>query len=116
VCCGAAGGKRRAERVEVDDLASATHDPLLASLRQRLRSAHGAARTGRLGVRCVFSRESVSPPHLDADADTGAVCEPGVAAARGDGTLNCHGYGSTVTVTATFGLAAAGEVIAQLIG
>ena len=32
-----------------------------------------------------------------------------------DGSLNCHGYGSSVTVTATFGLVAAGEAIAQLL-
>jgi tRNA A37 threonylcarbamoyladenosine dehydratase len=31
-----------------------------------------------------------------------------------DGSLNCHGYGSSVTVTATFGMVAAGEALAQL--
>jgi tRNA threonylcarbamoyladenosine dehydratase len=102
VCVGAAGGKREAQRVEVADLAETTHDPLLASLRQRLRKEAGAARQGRIGLRCVFSRESVAAP---ADAEGCDV----------DGTLNCHGYGSTVTVTATFGLVAAGEVIAQLL-
>ena len=103
VCVGAAGGKRLAQRVEVEDLADATHDPLLASLRQRLRKEGAAARQGRIGVRCVFSRESVAPP--------AELCDAGPA---GDGTLNCHGYGSSVTVTATFGLVAAGEVLAQL--
>ena len=126
VCCGAAGGKQRAEKVEIDDLHATTHDPLLASLRQRLRSQHGAPRNGRMGVRCVFSRESVAPPRTE---DDGAACRidpdadaateqgdvpPGSADARRDNTLNCHGYGSTVTVTATFGMAAAGEVISQL--
>jgi tRNA A37 threonylcarbamoyladenosine dehydratase len=121
VCCGAAGGKRRAEKVEIEDLHATTHDPLLASLRQRLRSQHGAPRTGRIGVRCVFSREAVAPPELDAEA----VCETGVGSlddvtppsidALRDNTLNCHGYGSTVVVTASFGMAAAGEVIAQLL-
>jgi tRNA A37 threonylcarbamoyladenosine dehydratase len=96
VCCGAAGGKRQAHRLEIDDISAATHDPLLASLRQRLRKEHGAPRQGRMGLRCVFSRESVAPP---ADA-----CDT-------DGSLNCHGYGSTVTVTAAFGMAAAGEAI-----
>ncbi|MEK8048691.1 tRNA threonylcarbamoyladenosine dehydratase [Ideonella sp. DXS22W] len=96
VVCGAAGGKLRAHAIEVADLAETTHDPLLATLRQRLRKA-GAPRQGRIGLRCVFSRESVAPP-----AD---------AACASDGTLNCHGYGSTVTVTASFGLVAAGEVI-----
>ena len=101
VCVGAAGGKRLAQRVEVEDLAHSTHDPLLASLRQRLRKHAGAARTGGIGLRCVFSRESVAAP---ADA------------CASDGGLNCHGYGSSVTVTATFGLVAAGEALAQLMG
>ncbi|MDE2453062.1 MAG: tRNA threonylcarbamoyladenosine dehydratase, partial [Burkholderiales bacterium] len=56
VSVGAAGGKREAQRVEVDDLGAASHDPLLASLRQRLRKEHGAARGPRMGLRCVFSR------------------------------------------------------------
>ena len=113
VSCGAAGGKRRAELIEIDDLHATTHDPLLASLRQRLRSQHGAPRIGKIGVRCVFSRESVAPPEPDEPA-----CEIGDAPAvdeRRDNTLNCHGYGSTVVVTASFGMAAAGDVIAQLI-
>lgn len=101
VAVGAAGGKRRAQDVEVEDLGLVTHDPLLASLRQRLRKQHGAARQGRIGVRCVFSREPVAAP-VDAACDT-------------DGSLNCHGYGSSVAVTATFGLVAAGDAIAQLL-
>jgi tRNA A37 threonylcarbamoyladenosine dehydratase len=103
VCVGAAGGKRQAQRVEVEDLADTTHDPLLASLRSRLRKEAGAARTGRIGLRCVFSREAVAAPD--------AACEAGGAS---DGSLNCHGYGSSVFVTATFGMVAAGEAIAQL--
>ena len=94
VVVGAAGGKRRAQAVEVADLAEATHDPLLASLRQRLRQQHGAARKGAIGVRCVFSREPVTMPALDETCDVEA-------------NLNCHGYGSTVSVTATFGMVAA---------
>ena len=101
VCVGAAGGKRRAQQVEVADLAEATHDPLLASLRQRLRQAGSVPRQGRTGLCCVFSRESVAPP--------------AEALGSGDGSLNCHGYGSSVAVTATFGMVAAGEAIAQLL-
>jgi len=113
VTCGAAGGKQRAEKIEIDDLHATTHDPLLASLRQRLRSQHGAPRSGKMGVRCVFSRESVAEPEPE-----DAVCEVGddvPSTARRDNSLNCHGYGSTVVVTASFGMAAAGEVIAQLL-
>ena len=105
VCVGAAGGKRQAQAVEVQDLADTTHDPLLASLRQRLRKDGAAPRQGRIGIRCVFSRESVSAP--------AAGCDGG-AAATGDGTLNCHGYGSSVAVTATFGMVAAGEAISSI--
>ena len=99
VCVGAAGGKQLAQWVDVADLAAVTHDPLLAGLRQRLRK-QGAPRTGAIGLRCVFSRESVAAPVASADE----VCAT-------DGSLNCQGYGSTVTVTATFGLVAAGEAL-----
>ena len=50
VSVGAAGGKRRAQAVDIEDLAQVTHDPLLASLRQRLRREHGAAGQGRMGL------------------------------------------------------------------
>ena len=102
ITCGAAGGKRQAHLATVDDLSAATHDPLLAQLRYRLRKHHGAPRDGkRIGLACVFSREAVAPPD--------ASC-----AVEGDGSLNCHGYGSVVSVTATFGLCAAGWVLDAL--
>ena len=97
VVAGAAGGKRRPQEVEVEDLGLVTHDPLLASLRQRLRKQHGATRAGKIGVRCVFSREAVAAPDESCKFD----------GMPGDGSLNCHGYGSSVGVTATFGMVAA---------
>ena len=97
VIAGAAGGKRRPHEVEVADLGLVTHDPLLASLRNRLRKFHGAARSGKIGVRCVFSREAVATPDASRSVDGASI----------DGTLNCHGYGSSVGVTATFGMVAA---------
>ena len=102
ITVGAAGGKRLAHKVDVDDLAQVTHDPLLAQLRYRLRKQHGAPREGKkIGVPCVFSREAVAPPD--------ASC-----AVQGDGSLTCHGYGSEVAVTATFGQCAAGWVLDAL--
>lgn len=109
VTVGAAGGKRQPHLVDVADLVQATHDPLLAQLRQRLRrdklilSADKKPRAS--GLRCVFSREAVSRPH------TGAQCETDGAPAGFDTNLNCHGYGSVVTVTASFGLVAANEAL-----
>lgn len=102
VSVGAAGGKRHSHLVDVLDLADVTHDPLLAQVRYRLRKFHGAPKDGKkMGVLCVFSREAVAPPD--------ASC-----ALQGDGSLNCHGYGSLVTVTATFGMCAASIVIDKI--
>lgn len=102
IAVGAAGGKRHGHKVDIDDLAHTTHDPLLAQLRYRLRKHHRAPREGKkMGVMCVFSREAVAPP------------DPSCAIA-GDGSLNCHGYGSVVAVTATFGQCAAGWVMDKL--
>ena len=102
ISVGAAGGKRHAHLVDIGDLALTTHDPLLAQVRYRLRKEHAAPREGKkLGVACVFSREAVRPPD--------ASC-----AVEGDGTLNCRGYGSVVSVTATFGQCAAGWTLDQI--
>jgi tRNA A37 threonylcarbamoyladenosine dehydratase len=90
VTVGAAGGRHQAQAVQVGDLAEVTHDALLAAVRQRLRQRHGAARSGPIGVRCVYSREPMKTP-------TGAL----------QGGLNCHGFGSSAMVTATFGMVAA---------
>jgi tRNA A37 threonylcarbamoyladenosine dehydratase len=102
ISCGAAGGKRLAHQVDIQDLSQTTHDPLLAQLRYRLRKHHGAPKEGkRIGIACVFSREAVAPP------------DPSCAI-EGDGSLNCHGYGSVVSVTATFGQCAAGWVLDRI--
>ena len=100
VVCGAAGGKRSAQAVAVEDLGLVTHDPMLAALRQRLRRHHGAPRTGKIGLKCVHSLEPVRAP---------------LGACDFDGSLNCHGYGSSVAVTATFGMVAASVAIELLL-
>ena len=103
IASGAAGGKRLAHQVEVADLGQVTHDPLLAQLRYRLRKHHAAPRgpNQTIGTYCVFSREAVLQPDVSCDLP-------------GDGSLNCHGYGSTVAVTATFGMCAAGWMLDSL--
>lgn len=108
VVVGAAGGKSRADAVEIADLEGVTHDPMLARLRQQLRrdqrEAEAAVPTttrkrsgaGRFGLDCVFSREPVQRPEGQCDVD---------------GSLNCAGYGSSVMVTASFGMAAAARAL-----
>lgn len=102
ITSGAAGGKRRAERVEIADLSETTHDPLLADLRYRLRRQHGAPREKKIGIACVFSKEAVAPP------------DPSCRIDNAESTLNCHGFGSVVSVTATFGMCAAGWVLDEI--
>ncbi len=102
IAVGAAGGKRHAHLVDIDDLASTTHDPLLAQLRYRMRKHHGAPASGKkIGTMCVFSREPVRSPGVECATPT-------------DGSLNCHGYGSSVGVTATFGFCAASWVLDRI--
>ncbi len=100
---GAAGGKRDPLQVRSADLAAVTHDRLLAAVRQRLRSRHGAPRQGPLGVVCVHSRE----PIARADAMDQPACDPRAG-------LACAGYGSAVTVTCAFGMALAAAALGRL--
>lgn len=122
ISVGAAGGKRLAHKVDIEDLSLVTHDPLLAQMRYRLRKEHEAARDKKkIGVACVFSREAVMQPAavaaMTGDALLAGPVEPGSSGnAQSDATLNCHGYGSVVTVTSTFGLCAAGWVLAKIAG
>jgi len=100
ITVGAAGGKRHAQNATICDLSACTHDPLLAQVRYRLRKFHGAPKEGKkMDLACVSSPEPVASAQ---------------GAAQYDNTLNCHGYGSLVTVTATFGLCAAGWVMDKL--
>lgn len=102
ITVGAAGGKKQTHSIDVADLSAVTHDPLLAQVRYQLRKHHGAPKEGKkLGLACVFSKEPITPPDASCDLQI-------------DGSLNCHGYGSLVTVTASFGLSAAGWVIDEI--
>ena len=102
ISVGAAGGKRQTHCIDIADLSAVTHDPLLAQVRYRLRKNYGAPKEGKkIGIACVFSTEPVMPPDASCDLQS-------------DGSLNCHGYGSLVTVTASFGMSAAGYVIDEI--
>lgn len=114
VTTGGAGGRRDPTRIQVADLARTTQDPLASTLRARLRKEYGFTREAKkkFGIECVFSDEPVvrpesSEPVCAADDEPGSIQVP-----QG---LNCAGYGSAVTVTATFGLVAAARVLDQLI-
>lgn len=97
VVSGGAGGRMDPTRVRLADLACTRQDALAASLRARLRREHGFPREAgrRFGVPCVYSEEPVRrPPKRECAAESLAG-------------LACAGYGSSMAVTAAFGLALA---------
>lgn len=107
ITVGAAGGKRKAEHITIADLSACTHDPLMAELRYQLRKHHDAAKAGKsIGLPCVFSPEPMHTPLVQLN-------HPGDAP-RAVAGLNCSGYGSSVTVTASCGLVAAGWMMNKL--
>lgn len=110
VSVGAAGGKREPQRVTVADLTETSHDPLLAGLRQRLRREGLVPRHGRSGLTCVFSTEAVARPVRSCETGEGRSSD-----LAGGAPLACAGYGSTVTVTATFGMVAANVAVEQIL-
>lgn len=92
--CGGAGGKTDALALRAGDLSVATHDALLARIRQQLRQRHGYPKGGaaggkprhrvpRMGVPCLWLDQPVILP--SAWADPAAACalapEPGAASA-----------------------------------
>ncbi len=96
---GGAGGRVDPTRIRVADLSRTSGDALLSKLRQRLRKQHRiAVEPGKkFGLLCVYSEEAASRP---------TDC-----AASG---LQCGGYGSITTVTATVGLTLVGEALKKI--
>lgn len=115
ITIGSAGGQRDPTRVRVRDLAHTEHEPLLAKVRKRLRSEHGFTRNvkARFGIPAVFSEEPISYPRDLIEQDAAVPPDP-VQGASGQTGLHCGGLGSSVAVTATFGLTAAALALEQL--
>jgi len=93
VMCGGAGGKVNPSMVSAADLAKTVQDPFLAKIRADLRKNHNFSRDLKqpMSIRAVYSQESrLGGSH---------------------GGLACSGYGSAVSVTATFGFIAAAELL-----
>lgn len=129
--CGASGGKTDATRIVQTDLAYTVQDPILAKIRQQLRRSARATAAGskphtprkktpsKMHVPVLYSDEAVRYPELaqscavelsdpanPSDLSTTSVAPQG---------LNCAGFGSSVMVTASFGMAAAQWAVAQIL-
>jgi tRNA A37 threonylcarbamoyladenosine dehydratase len=112
IVCGGAGGKTNSLALQVGDLAQTTHDALLARVRNILRRDHRFARASnaagkahkrvpKMGVRVLWVDQPTRLPEVWQQPAEGQALQG----------LSCAGYGSTVTVTAAMGFAAAAEAV-----
>lgn len=111
IIIGSAGGQTDPTKIEVRDLSKTEQEPLLKKVRRRLRSDYGFPRgmKNKFNVDAVFSMEPLQYP------ETGEVCSvDGDDRGAGITGLNCAGFGSSMVVTATFGMVAAGHLLRKL--
>lgn len=130
--CGGAGGKTDALSLRQTDIAHARNDNLLGRIRGILRKQYGFAKGsdahGRalkkvpaMKVNCFWFDQVAQLPSLwqspaaqSTETVVDALSNPQGQAAAPQG-LSCAGYGSSVMVTATMGLAVANSTIHKLI-
>lgn len=108
VTVGGAGGRTDPTRIQIADLSRTVEDPLLSRTRRQLRKEYGFPSDAkqRFSVPAVFSTEPLRYPAKD-----GAVC---LHKSPVEGSLHCGGFGSAMTVTAGFALAAVSQVLKRL--
>jgi tRNA A37 threonylcarbamoyladenosine dehydratase len=107
VVIGGAGGQTDPTKIEVRDLARTEQEPLLKKVRKILRARYGFARgeKNKYHIDAVFSMEPLRYP------ESGDACDVDANSVTG---LNCAGFGSSMVVTATFGMVAAGHILRRL--
>ncbi|EKU83451.1 tRNA cyclic N6-threonylcarbamoyladenosine(37) synthase TcdA [Massilia timonae] len=107
VVVGGAGGQIDPTKVEIRDLARTEQEPLLKKVRKILRAQYGFSRgeKQKYHIDAVFSMEPLRYP------DAGDACAVDPNSITG---LNCAGFGSSMVVTATFGMVTAGQVLRRL--
>jgi tRNA A37 threonylcarbamoyladenosine dehydratase len=109
ITIGGAGGQTDPTRIAVRDLAKTEQEPLLKRVRKLLRLNYGFPRgeKNKFNVDAVFSMEPLRFPEDDAtcslDADQRSITG-----------INCAGFGSSVVVTASFGMVAAAHLLRKL--
>lgn len=111
ITVGGAGGQTDPTRIRLADLSRSEQDPLLSKTRKLLRREYGfpANPKRRFDVPCVYSTEQQVYPD-----PVGQVCLDRPTAI--ESSLNCGGYGSAMTVTASFGLVAVSQVLKRIAG
>lgn len=107
IVAGAAGGQFDPTRIQISDLSQTTQDPLLARVRSLLRRDYGFTRDTKkkFSVPAIFSTEQIRYPEPNNSCDAKPEAPAG---------LNCAGFGSSICVTASFGMAAAAHVLKKI--
>jgi len=102
ITTGGAGGRLDPTKIKSADLAQVMGDRLLAKVRNQLRRDHGFPKAPnakksptKFGISAVYSDEPILQPEISCDTQVDSITG-----------LNCAGYGSSVCVTAPFGMAA----------
>jgi tRNA A37 threonylcarbamoyladenosine dehydratase len=111
ITIGGAGGQTDPTKIDVRDLSKTEQEPLLAKVRRRLRNQYGFPRglKNKFHVDAVFSMEPLKFP------DNEPACSlDGDERASGVTGLNCAGFGSSMVVTASFGMVAAAHLLRKL--
>lgn len=117
ITIGGAGGQTDPTKIAVRDLAKTEQEPLLKRVRKLLRVHYGFPRgeKNKFNVDAVFSMEPLRFPSGEsdesADAPAGDADQHGTAGITG---INCAGFGSSVVVTASFGMIAAAHLLRKL--
>jgi tRNA A37 threonylcarbamoyladenosine dehydratase len=103
---GGAGGQLDPTKIEVRDLARTEQEPLLKKVRKVLRAQYGFSRgeKQKYHIDAVFSMEPLRYP----EAEDACEIESSITG------LNCAGFGSSMVVTASFGLIAAAHILRKL--
>jgi tRNA A37 threonylcarbamoyladenosine dehydratase len=109
ITIGGAGGQTDPTRIAVRDLSKTEQEPLLKRVRKLLRLNYGFPRgeKNKFNVDAVFSMEPLRFP----DADASAALDAEQVGITG---INCAGFGSSVVVTASFGMIAAAHLLRKL--
>ncbi|HJV75608.1 MAG TPA: tRNA cyclic N6-threonylcarbamoyladenosine(37) synthase TcdA [Noviherbaspirillum sp.] len=113
ITIGGAGGQIDPTKIEIRDLSRTEQEPLLAKVRKRLRAQYRFPRgtKNKFGIEAVFSTEPLRFPEA---AETCSIDTDDGEDKAGVTGLNCAGFGSSMVVTANFGLVAAARVLQKL--
>lgn len=111
ITIGGAGGQKDPTKIAITDLAKTVQDPLVAKLRERLKTEYKLTKDskGKYGIACVYSTEQLTYPAVN-----GGVCLT-KSQAQGPKKMDCaSGFGAITTVTATFGFVAVSYILDKL--